>query len=201
MKKLLIRFRSLIYSLCELAVGILIIVVPFGFTSAVVRLMGIALCVAGTACCVSYFKMSPEEGTMTQNLSIGLLLILFGVFCVFNPEWLVGIFPVFARIWGILILVIGFIKLQWAVDTLRNREKYWFISLLGAGSSMLLASIIIANPFATVHVGLLFAGAALIVEAIIDFVNVVFENKAFRDKNLPVITDNSDSDGDADSCS
>lgn len=177
MKKFLNNSKSLIYCICEAIIGILILVNPISFTSAIVRIVGIVLAVMGVLDVIGYFRLSPEEGSMSQCLAKGLIFLAAGVFCVFRPEWFSNTFPVLAVIYGIGILVIGLIKVQWTVDILRNHLKFWFVPAIGALSSILLAVIILSNPFATVEVMWIFVGISLIFEAIVDGVSVFFECK------------------------
>lgn len=177
MKKLFYNFKSIIYCICEAAIGVLLIINPLGFTSAIIRLLGVALSVMGVLSIIRYFKLSPEDGAMTQGLSKGLILTFAGVFCIFCPEWFSAVFPILAVVYGIVILVIGLIKIQWTVDILRNRRAFWFIPAIGALTSIVLALIILANPFATATVMWTFIGISLIFEAIIDAVSAFFENK------------------------
>lgn len=60
---------------------------------------------------------------------------------------------------------------------LRLKHHYWFVALIGAGLSLGHAILIMTNPFGTVAALWIFIGIAMIVEAIIDVVTLVFEKK------------------------
>lgn len=188
MKKLFHDFRALIYCLCELAVGILILIDPMAFTSAIIRIAGIILIIIGVFSIIRYFRLAPEMGSLSMELTKGFIRLIGGAFCVFNPEWFTKTFPLIAVAYGIVILVVGLIKLQWSVDLLRLGIRYWFITGLGGVSSIILALVIILNPFESVNVMWIFVGVALIAEAVVDAVYAVMESKSHA------YVDNSDND-------
>lgn len=177
MRRFLHNFRPLIYCICELAVGVLLLIDPIAFTSAIVRIFGIVLCVLGVLNIMSYFKLAPEMGSMSMSFTKGLVQVIAGVFCIFRPEWLANAFPLLAVAYGLGILVVGLIKLQWSVDVLRVNGRYWFIPGIGGISSVIFAVVIILNPFTTTAVLWMFAGISLIVEAVIDAVSTIMANR------------------------
>lgn len=176
MRRFLHNFRPLIYCICELAVGVLLLIDPIAFTSAIVRIFGIVLCVLGVLNIMSYFKLAPEMGSMSMGFTKGLVQVIAGVFCIFRPEWIANAFPLLAVAYGLGILVVGLIKLQWSVDILRVNGRYWLIPGIGGISSVIFAAVIILNPFTTTAVLWIFAGISLIVEAVIDAVSTIMAN-------------------------
>ncbi len=177
MRKFLHDFRPLIYCICELAVGVLLLIDPIAFTSAIVRILGIVLCVFGVLNIMNYFRLAPEMGSMSMSFTKGLVQVIAGVFCIFRPEWIANAFPLLAVAYGLVILVVGLVKLQWSVDALRIGSLYWFIPGIGGLTSVIFAVVIIFNPFTTTAVLWIFAGVSLIVEAVIDAVSTIMSNK------------------------
>ena len=92
-------------------------------------------------------------------------------------------FKLLSFLYGILLLISGFYKVQWSIDLLRQKEKRWWLAAVSAGLSILFSLIIIGNPFSTVTVTWIFSGVVLIAEAIIDIVMLllirVFVNAKF----------------------
>ena len=177
MRKFLHDFRPLIYCICELAVGVLLLIDPIAFTSAIVRILGIVLCVFGVLNIMNYFGLAPEMGSMSMSYTKGLVQVITGVFCIFRPEWIASAFPLLAVAYGLVILVVGLVKLQWSVDALRIGSGYWFIPGIGGLTSVIFAVVIIFNQVTTAAVLWIFAGVSLIVEAIIDAVSTIMSNK------------------------
>ena len=106
-------------------------------------------------------------------------LLTFGLFC----HWFLETFKLLSFLYGILLLISGFYKVQWSIDLLRQKEKRWWLAAVSAGLSILFSLIIIGNPFSTVTVTWIFSGVVLIAEAIIDIVMLllirVFVNAKF----------------------
>ena len=86
MRKFLHDFRPLIYCICELAVGVLLLIDPIAFTSAIVRILGIVLCVFGVLNIMNYFRLAPEMGSMSMSFTKGLVQVIAAVFCIFRPD-------------------------------------------------------------------------------------------------------------------
>ncbi len=177
MKRFLHNFRALIYCICELGVGVLLLIDPIAFTSAIVRIFGIVFCVFGVFNIMNYFKLAPELGSMSMGFTKGLVQVIAGVFCIFRPEWFANAFPLLAVAYGLVILVVGLVKLQWSVDMVRLGGRFWFIPGIGGVTSVIFALVIIFNPFTTTSVLWVFAGVSLIVEAVIDGVSTIMTNK------------------------
>lgn len=168
MQKLKENLSSIILCLCELVIGILLLIDPVGFTSGIITTVGIVLIVIGILKVIHYFRTPPEEAVLQQNLTKGIIAILFGYFCTLRANWVIVTFPILSILYGIAILFSGLCKIQWAVDFLRLKRKYWFIAGIGAVLSIVLAIVILVNPFASAVFMWGFIAVSLIVEAVLD---------------------------------
>lgn len=177
MKKVNSGVSSLIMSIVEIVVGILLLVNPVGFTSGIIIAIGIVLTIMGLAQIVQYFRSDAEEAAKKGGLTKGILLVVIGLFCAFRSEWFIATFPVIAILYGFVIFVTGVSKLQQAVDMVRVKQKYWFVALIVALLTLALAILIICNPFTSTAVLWTFIGVALIVEAIMDVVTFIFAKR------------------------
>lgn len=65
-------------------------------------------------------------------------------------------------------------KVQWAIDLLRLKQKYWFIAMIGAVCTLLFGILILANPFESTAILWTFIAVTLIVEAVVDILTLVF---------------------------
>lgn len=165
------QFRStILLCIAEAAVGILLLLHPVRFTTAIITVVGAALIVGGILNVVRYFKSSPEEAALGGLLGRGLISLAAGAFCAFNPQWFLAAFPVVAILYGVLVLLAGLTKVQFALDLFRLKVRMWWWSALSAVLSILCALIIIRNPFSSMAVLWWFAGISLIVEAVFDLV-------------------------------
>lgn len=170
MNKISRNFGNLIMCIAEILIGVLLLINPVGFTSGVIVVMGFAMTVIGIGSLIGYFRSDPEEASRKNGLSKGLLLILTGMFCIFESDWFIVTFPLLTVLYGILTLMTGISKIQWAVDMFRMKQKYWFVAIIGAVLTLVFAILILTDPFASTAILWIFIAVTLIVEAIVDIV-------------------------------
>jgi len=168
---------NLLTCIFEILVGILLLIDPVGFTSGIIVAFGIVLAVIGAISLFRYFREDAETASQESGLTKGIIFVIFGLFCAFKSEWFIVTFPLLTVLYGILTLVSGVSKVQWAVDMLRLKQKYWYVALICAAVTLILAVVILWNPFATMTVTWIFIGISLIAEAVADCVALVFEKK------------------------
>jgi len=169
--------ENILSCVAEIIIGVLLLINPVGFTAGIIMLLGIVLAVMGVSGIVGYFRTEPEEAAQSSGLMKGLLLVCGAFVCLLKTEWLIAAFPLITVFYGIIILITGISKLQWAIDLLRLKQKYWFVALIGAVLSALFAVIILMNPFASTSVLWTFIAVSLIVEAIMDILTFIFGRK------------------------
>lgn len=168
---------NLVMCIAEAVIGILLLINPIGFTSGIIITLGIALALTGAKELVGYFKADAEAAAAGSGLAKGLLLAVSGIFCMFKAEWFIVTFPILTVFYGILTLIGGISKIQWAVDMYRKKQNYWYIEVLGAVLTILFAILILTNPFASTAILWTFIGISLIAEAIIDILAFVLGRK------------------------
>ena len=174
---------NLLISLCELIIGILLLIDPTGFSNGIIIAFGAACLAFGIVQIVFYWKKPLADAISRFYLMKGLISISVGLFCICFSHWFLETFKLLSFLYGILLLISGFYKVQWSIDLLRQKEKRWWLAAVSAGLSILFSLIIIGNPFSTVTVTWIFSGVVLIAEAIIDIVMLllirVFVNAKF----------------------
>ena len=157
----------------EILVGVLLLVDPTGFTSAIIIAAGAALILYGVISIVRYFRADAAEGALRQSLFKGLLLLLGGLFCVLRSRWFVDTFPLLTILYGIGLLISGVGKIQWMADMIRFGRKRWYLPAISAVLSLIFAAIILCSPTALWS----FLGIVLIVEAVFDIVAIALGGK------------------------
>ncbi len=168
---------NLLMCIAELLIGILLLIDPIGFTSGIIIVLGIVLALDGLRCCVRYFREDPAEAAEQGNLGKGLIFLITGLFCALKSEWFIATFPVLTVIYGVVTLMTGIRKIQWAFDMLRQKQKYWFVALIGAVLTLTFAVLILCNPFSTTAILWTFIAVSLIVEAVVDILTYIFGKK------------------------
>ncbi len=172
---------SVIMCLFEILVGVLLLIDPVTFTSSIITAFGVVLVITGIFSIIAYFRLDPVAGAASQSLLKGLIGVVAGGFCMFNSQWFIAAFPLLALLYGVIILIAGLAKVQWAVDALRMKTGKWFLPALSAVISIFCAVVVFNNPFATTMVLWMFTGVTLIVEAIFDIFVMIFLGKEMPD--------------------
>lgn len=166
--------NNIILSLCELGVGILLLFNPVSFTSLIFTVLGIVLLLTGVREIIIYFREDPDIAQIQQNLTKGLVKIAVGLFCVFKFNWFIATFPLLTILYGGVILLTGFSKIQRAVDMFRLKEKQWYLAAISAVLSLAFAGLVLGNPFASMEILWMFVAVSMIIDAVLDITVLVF---------------------------
>ena len=175
---------NLLISVCEFVLGILLLINPTGFTTGIIIAFGAACLVFGIVQIIFYWKKPFAEAMSRLYLMKGLVSISLGLFCVCFSHWFLETFVLLSFLYGILLLMGGFYKVQWSIDLLRQKTKRWGLGAIGAATTLVFALLIIGNPFPSVNVTWIFSGIALIAQAIIDLA-VILLIRVFVNAKLP----------------
>lgn len=173
MKAIKLHMNGIILSLFEIAVGVLLLINPIGFTTGIIMAAGAVLSVVGIISGIKYFRAEITEAVAGQYLTKGLVALLAGIFCLTRAQWFIEIFPALTIVYGIAVLVAGLGKVQLTVDMLRRRNNKWFLALISTAISLACAAIILKNPFASTTVLWMFIGITLIGQAILDIATLI----------------------------
>lgn len=171
-------------NIAMLVLGVMLIIFPEKSADIVCIVAGIILGIWGLVRLIAYFASGKIESFGSFALVQGTALLGFGILFIINP----GILKTFlTAALGIILIVSGVMKLQYAVDLLRLKDKFWYISLLGAIVSITLGAIVFFNPFKTAKWLMIFIGIALTVNSIWDIVSVVVLTKAISNNDKKMI--------------
>ena len=171
------KFSVAVLSIIEILVGILLLTSPMGFTAWIIVMTGFILMVSGVLKIVGYFRAPAEEAVFQRNLTSGILSVLLGLWCMFRSEWFIALFPLLTTLYGILILVNGVVKVQWAADMIRLKKRRWGWMALSAAVTVVCAVVVLRHPFAATATLWMFIGITMIVEAVIDIIAIIFIQK------------------------
>ena len=177
MSKITRSTGNLLTCIFEILVGILLLIDPVGFTSGIIVVFGIIFALVGAVNLFRYFRTDAQKASQESGLAKGLIFVIFGLFCSFQTEWFIVTFPLLTVLYGILTLISGVSKVQWAVDMLRAKQKYWFVEVIGAALTIVSAILILTNPFTTTAILWTFVGVTMIVEAVVDVIAFVLGKK------------------------
>lgn len=169
------RLSIIFLSIAEILVGILLLTNPVGLTKWIIMVLGIVLVLLGVFQVIQYFRMPAVEAAMKKSLAIGILLVMFGMWCVIKNEWFIALFPVMTTLYGIATLINGITKIQWTADMLRLKTGHWGWMAFSAVVTLICSGVILAHPFSTVAALWMFIGITMIMEAVIDIVAAIFK--------------------------
>ncbi len=158
--------RELLFvNLAVIILGLLMVIFPENSTLFMCKAVGVALCAWGLFHVVNYFLHSSMEVFGSFGLVVGAALLGFGAYFLMHPEFLASIFTVAL---GIVLLVGGATKLQYAMDFLRLQTSNWWMQLVAAGVTVVLGIVALVNPFQTASALTLFLGVSFLVNGIWD---------------------------------
>lgn len=169
------RLSIIFLSIAEILVGILLLTDPVKLTTWIIMALGIIMIVIGVINIIQYFRTPVPEAALKKSLAVGILAVLFGLWCAFRREWFIALFPLLTTLYGIGILVNGVTKLQWTADMFRMKIKRWGWMAFSAAFTIACAAVILAHPFSTTAALWMFIGITMIVEAVIDIVAAIFK--------------------------
>ena len=162
------NWTSILSVLFLIAIGVMLLVDPSTFAAGILRVAGILFAVLGIWDVIKYFRTAPEEAAKGSGFYSGALMITAGALCLFGRQWFEQVFPVLAVVYGAIQILLGYRKMQKAVDALRLKKQLWWMSAIGAGISLLFGFVIILNPEMTMMSIWVFTGIALIIEGLFD---------------------------------
>ena len=165
---------NLLIGLGELILGILLLINPESFSTVITIAFGIVCLLFGILQAIFYWKKPLVQASTQLYLMKGLISISAGLFCIIFSDWFGHSYQVLLRIYGVLLLVCAFYKVQWSVDLLRQKQTRWFLGAIIAATTLVFALLIIANHFSTMKASWIFSGIVLIIQAVMDLVVLLF---------------------------
>lgn len=169
---------EIILCMFELIVGVLLLIEPEKFTYGIIKVIGIVLIFFGLIEIVKYFRTNIEEVFYKQMIVKGLIFILAGIICAIKTEQFILTFPVLTAIYGFIILLVGFGKIQMSVDMFRFKNSNWYWAIMNAAISIICAIVILKKSFTSTKILWIFTGGTFIVMSVIDIITFFVERKS-----------------------
>lgn len=160
------------FALCvlEILVGVLLLINPVGFTSGIIIGAGALMALGGVVSVIRYFLAKPADAAQAQLLFKGLLMLMAGVLCMTQYMWFLTAFPLLTVLYAGWMLVLAAMKLQHMADMLRTKTGRWYMPGIAAALAIVLAAIILWNPFGAASAVWTFAAISLIAEALVELI-------------------------------
>ena len=165
-----LKWENIIAAILAIVVGVLFIILPKDSADVLCLIAGILLIFAGAFTLVAYIFSGFFLGA--HLLIVGIMLILFGTFCLTNPE---NIMKVLTVLFGLYIVIDGATSIVDSVYCAKAKIKGWGLLLVLAILSIGLGTAVMFSTFDTI---MIFAGCSLIIDGVCDIIEtIVFSHK------------------------
>lgn len=162
--------KNMLFStIVTLILGIVLAYSPEGSIKVITGIIAVLFILIGVLQLIDYVKQSKAEKMMSLSLILGILLTAIGVFLFINLESLASFVTTLI---GIAILIKSLFKLQFAFN-IKDISDKWFYNLIVGIVGVLLAILILANPFHSASLFLRIIGIIFIVGSIIELVETL----------------------------
>lgn len=160
-----IRLGMLFLSVCYLALGLLLLVVPQTSLPWLCLGVSVAVLLTGIVNLVRYFRADRRSFAAMCTLAGGAMTTALGIYTLLQPASVRLILPI---IFGLFILVDGIVRLGSAFGFIRKGGRWGVLALLGLLSGLMGAALI-AQGTVGLHIPFikdifLFSGILLVVE-------------------------------------
>lgn len=144
--------------------GILLLIIPGGIVTTIIRVFGIIILILGILSIVNVAKNKSYNGEMVYGILIGVLGLVF----ISNPEVIASIIPF---VFGVWIVVKTAFKLQFVVALKRSSSPEYIKSLVVNIIALILGLVLIFNPFKGAEALIRIIGGFMIAYSLLDILN------------------------------
>ena len=167
--------ESIIISILLAIVAIFLIARPGIALSTAITLFAIVFIVDGIINVISYMMEDLEIRAFSNELIMGILLVILGIIILLNQPLFISILPIMIGIW---IFIKSIIKFQLAINLKSAVAEKWGLLLVSTILMCILGILIIVNPFEAIVTLTRFIGIMLLVAEIVDICeSIYFLNK------------------------
>ena len=167
-KKLQLNLPEMSVGIAISALGLVLTIWPGLASSVVFNAIGIIGIIIGTVHLVRYFMLDSQAAMESRGMFIGLMWLVGGILLMALKGFLLSLLPV---LFGLVLLVGGIGKLQYALNFKRMGAARWYLELAGAILSIAFGAIILINPFGTALLLMRIVGIAILIEGAQDLVS------------------------------
>ena len=157
--------ESILISILLIIVAIFLIAKPGIALSTVVTLFAIVFLVDGIISIIAYMMEDTEIRAFSNELIIGILLVILGLIILLNQPLFISILPIMIGIW---IFIRSIIKFQLAINLKSAVAERWGLLLVSSILMAILGVLIIVNPFEVILALTKFIGIIMLVVEIVN---------------------------------
>ena len=143
--------------------GLVLLLFPNLTNTVIVCAIGSALIVYGSVRVVRYLKGDAVEASGGQDITIGLICIVCGIFMLIYRSAVIGILPF---LYGLALVMGGAMSIQTAFDMKRFGSLRWTWHLLVGIAFAVVGIVVLRNAAATAAIITRLGGIGMLVEGI-----------------------------------
>lgn len=163
-----------IFTAVIIVFGLALLIWPGQTTGLILNFVGGILMAIGVFLIIRYYIRSRKAIVRNMDLGFGITAAVLGLLVYLMKGFLLSVVP---TIIGVALLVLGFLKLQTALDFRRTNVFRWQFQLIISIISMVMGFVILINPFGTALLMTRMIGAAILVEGVQDLLSL----RTFKD--------------------
>lgn len=188
MKEMWKRFRigAVAVSVCMMLLGLALMIWPETSAMTVCVILGIVCVAAGIYEIVRYFNLGIAGLFFRFDLGLGILYILAGILLLANPLSSVTLLPTAV---GIYMLFSSVRDIQVSVEMRRFGLSNWLLALISGIAGVVLAFLLVLNPFTGASALMIYLGISLIVAGIENLCTVGCISRAVKSRRKDDILD------------
>lgn len=161
------KVRNLTDAVITLILGLLLLLVPSTMLSLLVKVLGWIMVIVGVLFAASGIYNGVKMGwTGTDNIGntiLGVGLILFGTWIKRHPG---NVISMVATVVGIIMLLHAINGLRYAVAAYKVNAQGWWSAAISGGLTLILAIVVLLNPFGTTASLVRVGGICLLVDGL-----------------------------------
>lgn len=157
------KWSYLLLTLAVMALGICLMIWPGISAEILCYILGAILTVVGVVRIVCYFRRGISVLWHRYELPLGILDALLGIYFFSHPVNVLLILPIVV---GIMIIVDSVFHLQTALELRGIGVRRWWLLLLFAVVSILVALGLIRNPFEGSMTLMVYLGISLVIDSV-----------------------------------
>ncbi len=144
--------------------GTVLTIWPLKTTTVLCYMLGSVILFYGLSRIRMYFSTTTEqERGYRLDLIIGLIVSSVGLFIFFKSESIISLLPI---IIGLTFIIESFTKLQHALELRSMQHPQWHIVLVLSGITLLIAIVLLFNPFTVASLMIRVIGVSLLYNGI-----------------------------------
>ena len=165
---------TIVFIIFEVYAGIRLLTAPADFSNSAVITFGVVLLLL--AAISIYWALTLKTSNLPYKLGLicGIINLILGVIFVGWSHNVVNAFPTFAKIYGVIMVIIGINKLSdYFILKTHNLPRNW-LWMLDAILTIVLGFVIFMNPFTAVEAAWTASGYMLIFSGVFDLFVFIF---------------------------